>query len=152
LAQQRNAIEAQLRETDMRLDAEMAERKRAEFDTLTGLPNRALFRDRLEQTLAQAQRNAWHVALMVVDIDQFKWINDTHGHTFGDELLKIVASRLSACGSPGDTVARIGGDEFAVGLPDLASAEAAGGGGGPKAPPPPPAAHKPAPQGVRQPR
>ena len=90
--------------------------RKAEFlathDTLTGLPNRALFRDRLEQAMAQARRKQNNLALMFIDLDNFKNINDTSGHQVGDELLIEVASRLQAAVREADTVARIGGDEF----------------------------------------
>ena len=98
----------------------------AQYDSLTGLPNRALFRDRFEQALAQARRNGWHIGVMLLDIDHFKKVNDTLGHAAGDELLKVLASRLQGCLREGDTVARLSGDEFGVLLPDLAAAEDAG--------------------------
>jgi diguanylate cyclase (GGDEF)-like protein len=94
-------------------------------DSLTGLPNRKLLIDRLEQELLQAQRRKQHFALFLIDLDKFKEINDNLGHQFGDELLKIVSSRLSASVRGVDSVARLGGDEFSVLLPqtDLTGAE-----------------------------
>ena len=84
-------------------------------DPLTGLPNRAVFMDRLERLVAHAQRRPDHrFAVVFLDLDNFKAINDTHGHVFGDQLLIAVAQRLEACLRQGDTVARIGGDEFAI--------------------------------------
>lgn len=84
-------------------------------DPLTGLPNRALFLDRLEHSTARARRNPLHrFAVVFVDVDNFKVINDSLGHHAGDELLDMVAKRLAACARSGDTVARIGGDEFTV--------------------------------------
>jgi len=101
---------------------DISERKRAEerihqlayYDNLTGLPNRWMFRDRLQQALAQAQRTAKEVALIFLDLDRFKLINDTMGHDFGDKLLRAVAERLATCMRKADTVARLGGDEFVV--------------------------------------
>ncbi len=107
------------------LDIHEAKRQEAEItrlayhDTLTGLPNRALLRDRLTQALATAQRTRHFGALLFVDLDQFKRINDVHGHELGDAVLKAVASRLSDHVRQGDTVARLGGDEFLILLPDL---------------------------------
>jgi diguanylate cyclase (GGDEF)-like protein len=95
----------------------------AQFDNLTGLPNRALMRDRFAQMLAQASRHGSKLGVMFVDLDHFKLVNDMQGHAAGDELLKEVARRLSACVRSGDTVARISGDEFVVILGDLASSE-----------------------------
>jgi diguanylate cyclase (GGDEF)-like protein len=91
----------------------------AHFDALTGLPNRLLFLDRLSQTMAQAHRNERLVAVMLLDLDRFKAINDTLGHTMGDLLLKSVAERLVGCVREDDTVARLGGDEFTIMLPEI---------------------------------
>jgi diguanylate cyclase (GGDEF)-like protein len=86
---------------------------------LTDLPNRALFRDRLNLALIQARRNQTELAVMFVDLDRFKYVNDTMGHMKGDELLKMVAVRLRERLREGDTLARMGGDEFTLLLPDL---------------------------------
>jgi diguanylate cyclase (GGDEF)-like protein len=91
----------------------------AQFDSLTGLPNRSLFLDRLAQTLAQATRGNWLAGVVFVDLDRFKFINDTWGHAAGDRLLLMAAKRLSSCVSSGDTVARVGADEFAISLSKL---------------------------------
>ena len=91
----------------------------AHHDALTGLPNRLLFLDRLGQALALAQRHESLVAVMLLDIDRFKAINDSFGHTTGDELLCAFGKRLAQCIREGDTVARLGGDEFIVLLPDI---------------------------------
>ncbi len=88
--------------------------RQAHYDPLTQLPNRALFRDRLAQELAAAASGLTRGALMYVDLDHFKRVNDTLGHGAGDQLLSIVAHRLKACTKEGDTVARLGGDEFTV--------------------------------------
>lgn len=110
---------------------DISERKRfeeklaqlASHDALTGLPNRNLLNDRLEQGLAHHRHTSRILALVFVDLDRFKIINDTLGHDAGDQLLKDVARRLSGCLRDGDTVARQGGDEFVVLLNDLAKAE-----------------------------
>lgn len=91
----------------------------AHFDTLTGLPNRALLKDRIHQAIAHAQRNEGMVGILFLDLDNFKLVNDTIGHTLGDLLLKRVVQRILACLREGDTAARLGGDEFIVMLPDM---------------------------------
>jgi diguanylate cyclase (GGDEF)-like protein len=95
----------------------------AQFDSLTGLPNRTLFNDRLAQMLTLAKRSHWVAGVVFVDLDRFKAINDTYGHGAGDRLLKLVAQRLQACIRSGDTVGRLAGDEFAIALATLAKAE-----------------------------
>jgi len=94
-------------------------------DALTGLPNRALFMDRLSHGLTRARRRHEHVAVLFLDLDRFKVINDTLGHTVGDQLLVEVSNRLGSALRPGDTVARLGGDEFGLLLEDVADAETA---------------------------
>jgi diguanylate cyclase (GGDEF)-like protein/PAS domain S-box-containing protein len=94
----------------------------AHYDVLTNLPNRALFYDRLKQALAQAKRNEWIVAVMFIDLDRFKGVNDTMGHAVGDQLLRQVSSRLSRSVRAGDTVGRLGGDEFAIVMSGLTCA------------------------------
>jgi diguanylate cyclase (GGDEF)-like protein/PAS domain S-box-containing protein len=106
---------------------DITERKRAEaeitnlafYDPLTGLPNRRLLLDRLKQGIASSSRSARHGALLFLDLDNFKTLNDTRGHDIGDLLLRQVAGRLATCVREGDTVARLGGDEFVVMLEDL---------------------------------
>ncbi len=106
---------------------DITESKRAEqlisyqayHDILTDLPNRALFRDRLNLALIQSKRNKSELAVMFVDLDRFKLVNDTLGHIKGDELLQMVAARLRERLREGDTLARLGGDEFTLLLPDL---------------------------------
>ena len=95
----------------------------AQFDPLTGLPNRTLLHDRLSQTVAQSQRQGRQAAMLFVDLDRFKLINDTLGHHVGDLLIAEVARRLLRCVRAGDTVGRISGDEFGVVLADLAHAD-----------------------------
>lgn len=109
--------------------SDITERKRAEeqvrqlafYDTLTQLPNRRLFNDRLSQTMAANKRNGCHGALIFIDLDNFKPLNDTYGHAVGDLLLIEAADRLRACVREMDTVSRFGGDEFVVMLGQLAN-------------------------------
>jgi diguanylate cyclase (GGDEF)-like protein/PAS domain S-box-containing protein len=110
---------------------DVTERKRAEdqikelayHDALTGLPNRLLFNDRLSVAVAQAHRSASRLAILFLDLDRFKVINDSLGHSLGDRLLQQVSERLQAGVRQGDTVARLGGDEFILLLPGIARAE-----------------------------
>ncbi|MEI6205566.1 MAG: EAL domain-containing protein [Desulfuromonadales bacterium] len=94
-------------------------------DHLTSLPNRRLFKDHLELSMAQSHRYGGVVGVMFIDLDRFKLVNDTHGHAEGDKLLKSVAQRLSGCVRASDTLARQGGDEFTILLPDLSHPEGA---------------------------
>jgi|GEM_PF-666053 len=81
-------------------------------DQLTGLPNRALFHDRLDHALVQASRHGWTLAVLFIDLDKFKLVNDTHGHAVGDSLLMAIAHNLKATVRADDTISRYGGDEF----------------------------------------
>jgi diguanylate cyclase (GGDEF)-like protein/PAS domain S-box-containing protein len=98
----------------------------ADYDQLTQLPNRELLKERLRRALVQARRESGRMALLYVDLDQFKQVNDTFGHGVGDLLLQAVASRLKRCVRDTDTVARIGGDEFVILLENLQQPEDAG--------------------------
>ncbi|MFQ6066197.1 MAG: diguanylate cyclase domain-containing protein [bacterium] len=98
-------------------------RHMAYHDSLTGLPNRALFNDRLTLAMAHAQRNCQKLAVMLLDLDYFKEINDTLGHTVGDELLQSVGNRLKSILRKSDTIARFGGDEFLLLLPEIAGVD-----------------------------
>ena len=100
-------------------------RHQSMHDTLTGLPNRGLLFDRIQHSIDRVSRSEGrHTSVVLVDIDDFKAVNDSLGHTTGDELLRAVAERLSTCVRQGDTVARLGGDEFAILLEDTDEAEA----------------------------
>ena len=94
----------------------------ANYDALTGLPNRFLFLDRLGQALANAHRTGTILGLLFINLDRFKLVNDTLGHAFGDLLLKEASARLDACARASDTVARLGGDEFTIIMPNLKDA------------------------------
>jgi diguanylate cyclase (GGDEF)-like protein/PAS domain S-box-containing protein len=112
---------------------DISDRKRAEdtirhhayHDTLTDLPNRLLFQDRLTQALARARRSRRMLAVLFLDLDRFKNVNDTYGHAVGDAILREVAERLQADLREEDAIARLGGDEFAVLLPEIGSADEA---------------------------
>lgn len=106
-------------------EAEELLRHKAYHDALTDLPNRLLFNDRLNAALHQARRYGRSFALILVDLDRFKEVNDTLGHAAGDELLVEVAARLRSCMRDSDTVARLGGDEFAILLPQTAGVDEA---------------------------
>ncbi len=108
-----------------RLEDELA--YRAFHDSLTGLANKALFLDRLEHALTRSQQNGSHLAVLFVDLDDFKTVNDSLGHSEGDRLLTRVASILVECLRPLDTAARMGGDEFAILIEDVPSHEAVTG-------------------------
>jgi diguanylate cyclase (GGDEF)-like protein/PAS domain S-box-containing protein len=95
-------------------DAEQALEQLARFDAMTGLANRRYFDERLSATVARCRRQGAPLALLYLDIDQFKRINDGHGHAVGDEVLKLFAARLKSCVREGDLAARIGGDEFVL--------------------------------------
>jgi diguanylate cyclase (GGDEF)-like protein len=106
-----------------RIDSEVRLAYLAQFDPLTGLPNRALLADRFSQMIVQAKRRRSPLAVLSIDLDEFKAVNDTLGHAGGDALLKEVGLRLQSAVRTGDTVARISGDEFAVVLADLVRPE-----------------------------
>lgn len=113
-------LSAAVRDVTERKQAADALAYQASHDPLTGLPNRALFTDRLEHALARARRAQSKLAVLFIDLDDFKMVNDTLGHDAGDQLLRALTPRLNSALRPGDTVARFGGDEFVVLCEDLA--------------------------------
>ncbi len=117
------AIMATGRDITERKQSEATFQRMAFYDELTGIANRALFLDRLRVALAQSARSGRPVAVLFMDLDFFKQINDTYGHSMGDEALRAVASRLAVNMRDGDTLARLGGDEFTFVLPDIESRE-----------------------------
>ncbi len=116
-------LEGSLQDVTRRKQAEARLSHLAHHDGLTDLPNRVLFMDRLEQALGRARLHGRRVALLYLDLDRFKVINDTLTHEAGDRLLRAIARRLEQSARAGDTVARLGGDEFAILLEDLDSQE-----------------------------
>lgn len=120
------SLEATLIDITDRRRAEDQIRYQAFHDALTGLPNRMLFKDRLTLALAQAHRNGSRVAVLFLDLDRFKLINDTFGHTVGDDLLRGIGERLKTCVRENDSVSRAGGDEFTLMLTDLGDISAVG--------------------------
>ncbi len=112
------------RDITERLATEKLIHYQAYHDLLTGLPNRALFMDRLGNAISNARRESTNLAVMFLDLDRFEIVNDSLGHTSGDELLKSVSERLQKCLREGDNLARLGGDEFIVLLPNIPNEEA----------------------------
>jgi diguanylate cyclase (GGDEF)-like protein len=129
MLRQHDRVEQQARELAKALaegEKDLASiRRLAYHDELTGLPNRALFKDRLEAATARARRNGTKLVVMLMDLDRFKDINDTFGHMVGDRLLRKVGERLMATLRKRDTVCRMGGDEFLLLSPDLDRSEEA---------------------------
>ncbi|MGI9293145.1 MAG: two-component system response regulator [Pseudomonadales bacterium] len=114
-------LERSIRYALDRKESELELARLAHYDALSGVPNRVLFRDRLERAIQRAERGQQGVALLFLDFDGFKKVNDTYGHDAGDKLIELIAERLSACMRKTDSVARLGGDEFTVVLEDVNS-------------------------------
>lgn len=119
-------VQCNFRDISDRKEAEARIRYMAHHDALTGLPNRIMLTDRLHMAITQARRSQNKVAVLLLDLDHFKHINDSLGHHIGDQLLEAVASRLRGCLRESDTAARLGGDEFVLALPDISSSDDAG--------------------------
>lgn len=113
-------IVSNVRDTAKRSAAFEAMHRLAFYDRLTGLGNRAMLEDRVEAALGYARRHADTVGVIYMDLDDFKPVNDTHGHGVGDHVLRVIAQRMHACVRDTDTIARVGGDEFIAVLPGLA--------------------------------
>jgi diguanylate cyclase (GGDEF)-like protein/PAS domain S-box-containing protein len=124
--QQRTHFVAVVNDITQKKRAEQELRYLANYDTLTGLPNRTLLSERLSRAIIRARRQESRVAVLFIDLDHFKDINDSLGHAAGDRLLKAAAARLQAAVGPTDTVARLGGDEFTIIVEDLDSIDSAG--------------------------
>jgi len=118
-----NSMVCVVRDITERTYAEEQIKHLAYHDALTNLPNRLLFKDRLTVALSHAQRDRSRLAVLFLDLDRFKIINDSLGHNIGDQLLQAVAARVQACVRESDTVARLGGDEFTLLLPNLVRAD-----------------------------
>ena len=122
---QRTLFVAVINDVTQKKRAEQELRYLANYDTLTGLPNRTLLSERLSRAIIRARRQESRVAVLFIDLDHFKDVNDSLGHAAGDRLLKAAAARLQAAVGPTDTVARLGGDEFTIIVEDLDSIAAA---------------------------
>lgn len=128
LARSLHATQGRIAQTLSQLEASRGEMMHlARHDPLTGLPNRLLFHERVEQAIARANRNQQRLALLLIDLDAFKPVNDQHGHAAGDHVLRTLAGRMRECVREVDTVARFGGDEFVILLEGLAEHDAAAG-------------------------
>lgn len=124
-AENRDVLRGVLRDITDSYQENLAIAHKATHDSLTGLPNRTLLEDRMAQDKSRADRSGTGLAVLIIDLDNFKQVNDLYGHQAGDEALKAVANALSASLRPSDTVARWGGDEFVALIPDLLTLDAA---------------------------